>query len=156
MGKNGALELVHQAALRSKSGNKFTAWREVTPLHNALVDAMVQANLHLIVTMRAKTEHIIETDDRGRQVPRKIGVAPIQRDGLEFEFDVVADMDPHRLEVSLQGTVRPQPEVKRTPMFCRIAQASRGRRRLVFFRLTGTRSSLFLGLTSLVTKTNRL
>lgn len=72
-----------QAALRSKSGNKFTAWREVTPLHNALVDGMAQANLHLIVTMRAKTEYIIETDDRGRQVPRKIGMAPIQRDGLE-------------------------------------------------------------------------
>lgn len=94
MGKEGALELVDRAAKRSQSGNTFTAWREVTPLHNALVDAILQSGCHIIATMRAKTEYVIDKDERtGKMTPRKVGLAPIQRDGLEYEFDVVADMD---------------------------------------------------------------
>ena len=42
--------------------------------------------------MRAKTEYVIQ-EVNGKQVPKKIGMAPIQRDGVEYEFDVVADMD---------------------------------------------------------------
>src|SRR5690606_41605508 len=73
--------------------NPFAAWREVTPMHNALVDAMVRCKCHLIVTMRAKTEYVVEKDDKtGKTTPRKVGLAPIQRDGLEYEFDIVADM----------------------------------------------------------------
>jgi DNA polymerase III delta prime subunit len=97
-GKDGALELVDKAAkrlaavYRSGKEDSFAAWREVTPIHNALVDAMVQSRLHLIVTMRTKTEYVVETKD-GKTAPRKIGLAPIQRDGLEYEFDVFADLD---------------------------------------------------------------
>ncbi len=93
MGKDGALELVDQAAKRSKSGNSFAAWREVTPKHNALVDAMLGAKLHVIATMRAKTEWVVVENDKGRKEPKKLGLAPIQRDGLEYEFDVVGDLD---------------------------------------------------------------
>lgn len=93
MGKDGALELVDRAAKRSQSNNTFFAWREVTPLHNALVEAILAARMHVIVTMRAKTEYVVETNEKGKQVPRKVGLAPVQRDGLEYEFDVVADMD---------------------------------------------------------------
>lgn len=94
MGKDGALEQVDKAAKRSQSGNNFAAWRDVTPMHNQLVDAMLHSRAHLGVTMRSKTEYVIEKDERtGKSVPRKIGTAPIQRDGLEYEFDVVADMD---------------------------------------------------------------
>lgn len=93
MGKDGALELVDNAAARSQSKNTFTAWRDVTPLHNRLVDAILQYPGHVIVTMRAKSEYVMETNDRGKTAPRKVGLAPIQRDGLEYEFDLVADMD---------------------------------------------------------------
>lgn len=92
MGKDGALEQVDRAQKRSQSGNSFAAWRDVTPMHNRLVDAMIQARLHIIATMRAKTEYVVETNERGKQVPRKVGMAPVQRDGLEYEFDVVGDM----------------------------------------------------------------
>jgi hypothetical protein len=93
MGKGGALEMVDEAAKRSKSGNSFWAWREVTPEHNALVDAMVRSRCHVIATMRSKTEYVIEAGPNGKQTPRKVGLAPVQRDGMEFEFDVVGDMD---------------------------------------------------------------
>jgi hypothetical protein len=94
MGKDGALEQVDKVSARTQSKNNFTAWREVTPLHNALVDAILQSRLHVIVTMRTKTEYVMEKDERsGKTAPRKIGLAPVQRDGLEYEFDVVADLD---------------------------------------------------------------
>lgn len=101
MGKDGALEQVDRAAKRSQSGNSFAAWRDVTPKHNALVDAMLASTCHLIVTMRAKTEYVMETNSRGKQEPRKIGLAPIQRDGMEYEFDVVGDITlDHELIIS--------------------------------------------------------
>lgn len=93
MGKDGALELKDKATARSRSGNSFDAWREVTPLHNALVEAMIASRLHLIATLRSKTEYVVETDERGKSKPRKIGLAPVQRDGLEYEFDVYGELD---------------------------------------------------------------
>lgn len=92
MGKDGALEMVDKAAKRA-GGNSFAGWKDVTPLHNRLIDTMLGAKLHIIVTMRSKTEYVITEDDRGKKVPRKIGLAPVQRDGMEYEFDIVGDLD---------------------------------------------------------------
>lgn len=91
-GKQGALELVDQAAKRSQSGSTFNAWRDVTPLHNALVDSILSTKAHVIATMRAKTEYVLETNERGRQVPKRVGMAPVMRDGISFEFDICGDM----------------------------------------------------------------
>lgn len=91
MGKGGALEQVDKAAKRA-SGNSFAAWRDVTPMHNRLVDSMISASAHVIATMRTKVDWVIEEDSRGKKVPKKIGLAPVQRDGLDYEFDVVGDM----------------------------------------------------------------
>ncbi len=94
VGKDGALEQVDKAVRRTQSGNNFGAWRDVTPQHNAMVDAMISSKCHIIGTMRAKTEYVQEKDPKtGRTTIRKVGMAPIQRDGLEYEFDVVADLD---------------------------------------------------------------
>ncbi len=99
-GRGGALELVDQASARTR-GNSFAAWRDVTPLHNALIDAILAYPGHVIATMRAKTEYVLEEDARGKKTPRKIGLAPVQRDGMEYEFDVVADIDhEHRFIVT--------------------------------------------------------
>lgn len=100
-GKDGALELVDRARARQKSDNSFIAWRDVTPMHNTMVDALVSTPYHIIVTMRTKTEYVLEENERGKKVPRKVGMQPVQRDGLEYEFDVVGDMDQdHRLVIS--------------------------------------------------------
>lgn len=92
-GTGGVLDLVDEAAKRSKSGNTYTAWKEGTPIHNKLIDAIVQSGIHIIVTMRSKTEYVLTTNDKGRQMPQKVGMAPVQRDNTEYEFDVVFDMD---------------------------------------------------------------
>jgi len=101
MGKDGALELVDRAAARSKSGNSFGAWREVTPQHNAMVEAIITSPCHVICTMRSKTEYVQDKDERGKTVIRKVGLQPVQRDGMEYEFDVVGDIDhDHKLVVT--------------------------------------------------------
>ncbi|MBV9865490.1 MAG: ATP-binding protein [Abitibacteriaceae bacterium] len=93
-GKEGALEQVDRVAKRQQTNNTFGAWRDVTPLHNAMVDTIIASRLHIIATMRAKTEYVQEKNDKtGRTTVRKVGMAPVQRDGLEYEFDVVADLD---------------------------------------------------------------
>jgi energy-coupling factor transporter ATP-binding protein EcfA2 len=96
MGAGGALEMVDQIAKRSQSKNSFTAWRDVTPEHNRLVAALVGCSMHLIVTMRSKMEYVLEDVDVGGgktvKQPRKVGLAPVQREGLEYEFDVVGDI----------------------------------------------------------------
>ncbi|MGV0785193.1 ATP-binding protein [Mycolicibacterium sp. XJ775] len=90
MGVDGMLE---QADRRAKGGNSFSGWKEVRPEERRMIDALVAYPGHVIVTMRSKTEFVIEENDRGKKVPRKVGLKPEQRDGIEYEFDVVGDMD---------------------------------------------------------------
>lgn len=89
-GKGGILEFVDRAAKRS-GGGTFSGWRDATPLHNQLVDAILGAKLHVICTLRSKVEHVIEQVN-GRTQVRKVGLQPVQRDGLEYEFTVVGDV----------------------------------------------------------------
>lgn len=97
-GKGGLLEQVDNA--KGSQANKFTAWRDVTPQHHEFIDAMLTSPLHIIATMRAKTDYILEEDEKGRKVPKKIGMAPVQRDGMEYEFTIVGDLDGATLRVS--------------------------------------------------------
>lgn len=103
-GEGGTLELVDNVADRSFGGNRFAGWKEGTPAQRGLLDAIVHAPCHVIVTMRSKMEYVMDqTDDgngRNRTTPRKVGLKPVQRDDVEYEFTVVADMDlEHRLMV---------------------------------------------------------
>ena len=99
-GSGGALELADKGALKY-SGNRFAAWRDVTPLHNQLIEAMLSSPAHVIATMRSKMEYIQTQDSKGKTIIRKVGMAPIQRDGMEYEFDIVGDLDiDHNLIIS--------------------------------------------------------
>ncbi|RLA96197.1 MAG: AAA family ATPase [Deltaproteobacteria bacterium] len=89
-GEGGILEM-HDKYAKTK-GNSFTAWREVTPTHNALVEAMLQSEMHIIATMRSKQEYIMTTDDKGKTAIKKVGMAPIQRDGMEYEFTLFLEL----------------------------------------------------------------
>jgi hypothetical protein len=111
IGKDGALEQVDKAAERG-SGNSFTAWRTVTPKHNKLVEAMVACKTHLIATIRSKMEYVQEKNEKtGKTEIRKVGLAAIQRDGLEYEFTLVGDIDlQNNLKISktrLNGVIMP-------------------------------------------------
>lgn len=92
-GTGGMLDVVEEIAKRMKSPNSFAAWKDATPVQNALIDGILHAPLHVIATMRSKQEYVLQDNGRGQQVPRKVGMAPQQRDGFEYEFDVFLDMD---------------------------------------------------------------
>lgn len=118
-GEGGALDMVDAASARSQSKNSYFAWREVTPLHRKLVDAMLQSKCHIIATMRSRTEYVVEEIERNghkMQVPRKIGMAPIQRQGMEYEFTIVGDMDlEHNLVISKSRMATLADAVKKKP-----------------------------------------
>jgi hypothetical protein len=90
-GKGGILEFVDNAGKRNQGGGNFGAWRDATPRHNSLVDAILGAPLHVICTLRSKVEYVVENVG-GRNQVRKVGLQPVQRDGLEYEFTVVGDV----------------------------------------------------------------
>lgn len=95
-GKDGILAYVD----KRKSGDpkqSMSAWGSATPIQNRLVEKLLTCNLHLIVTLRSKMEHLIEKDEHGKTTVRKIGLQPVQRDGIEFEFDVICDIDQDNL-----------------------------------------------------------
>jgi hypothetical protein len=97
VGAGGVLDM-HDTATRAQSkGNSFMAWRDVTPEHNALIDAMLACPFHLIVTMRSKTAYEMDNEG-GKNKPRKIGLAPVQREGMDYEFTTVFDL-------SLEGNI---------------------------------------------------
>ena len=76
MGEGGELDQVDAITARSKSNNSFAAWRHVSPMHNRMIDAMLAAPIHILVSMRVKTEWVLEKDERtGKTVPRKVGLA---------------------------------------------------------------------------------
>ena len=98
-GQGGILDLQSKAADTKYKGNNYAAWREVTPLQNQLVDALITSSCHIIATMRSKTEYIQAENERGRTEIRKVGLAPIQREGIDYEFGTVFDLSPNHLAV---------------------------------------------------------
>ena len=86
-------ELVDQETIRSRSANSFQAWGKISPIWQDLLQAMVTSKCHIIATIRSKIEWVLEEDSRGKKVPRKIGTKPEARDGTEYEFDVVLEID---------------------------------------------------------------
>jgi hypothetical protein len=115
-GKGGALEQAEQEKAKF-SGNKFAGWGVVTPFQNRLVDTILNYPTHLIATMRMKIEYALVTDDRGKQVPQKLGMGIIQRDSFEYEFDIIGQMDTdHNLVITktrcfeLDGFITKKPD----------------------------------------------
>jgi len=89
-GRGGILEEV------DKRGGKFDAWRHATPLQQKLVDALLTFPGHVICTMRSKMDYQVTTVERqGKRETKveKLGLAPVQRDDLPYEFDVWLDMN---------------------------------------------------------------
>ena len=94
MGSDGMLEQVDRAAKKSGGGNTFAGWKDMRPVERRMIDAMLAYPGHLIVTLRTKTEWVVEENDRGKKkVPKKIGLKAEQREGLEYEFTVVGTLD---------------------------------------------------------------
>ncbi len=92
-GINGVLEQVDQVSDRSRSKNHFTeGWKTLTPVHNRLIQRILASSAHVLFTLRAKVDWVIAENDRGKLEPKKVGMAPIQREGVDYEPDLFFDM----------------------------------------------------------------
>ena len=91
VGRDGALEFVDTAAKRNR--DNMGGWKEFRPHERLMVDEMISSSCHVICTMRTKTDYQDQVDSNGKKKRVKIGLAPVQRDGLEYEFDLVGYMD---------------------------------------------------------------
>jgi hypothetical protein len=83
--------MVDQIARAKYKGNSWSAWNDVTPRHRALLDAILHSSMHVIVTLRSKTE-TAQTEENGRKKVVKLGMKAEQRDGFEYEMTVVLDL----------------------------------------------------------------
>ncbi|WP_440216269.1 ATP-binding protein [Chromobacterium piscinae] len=90
-GVGGCLEMNDQLAKAKFKGNTWSAWSETTPRHRAFIDAILRSPMHVIATMRSKTE-TTQVEENGKKKVAKLGMKSEQRDGLEYEFTVVLDI----------------------------------------------------------------
>ena len=91
-GEGGILDIQGKVASTNKSGNSYAAWRQVTPLQNRLVECLLASPCHIIATMRSKTDYAMDKNERGYTEIRKVGLAPVQREGMDYEFGTVFDV----------------------------------------------------------------
>lgn len=92
-GSGGVLEIVDLAAKASRSGSSYNAWNEGSGRHRKFIDAMLQADCHVVATMRSKAAYVQDRNEKsGKTEIRKVGMAPEQRDGVEYEFTVLLDL----------------------------------------------------------------
>ena len=91
-GKGGCLQLHEEATAAMRVPNSFQAWATITPRHQAFIDSILKCKCHVISTIRAKSDYVM-TERNGKQVPTKVGLAPVTRDGFDFEMTVALDID---------------------------------------------------------------
>jgi hypothetical protein len=78
--------------IAGRNGNQWAAWRQGTPKQRDLVEALLGYSGHLLATMRSKTEWTTQTNEKGKTEPVRVGLAPEQGKGIEYEFDMLIEL----------------------------------------------------------------
>lgn len=101
--EGGILEMKDKIA--SQPGkNSYTAWNEAGREQNNLVNSILSVDCHIIITMRSKMEYAMQENARGKMEPVKVGLAPVQRENTEYEFDIVLNIDREHIAVASKDT----------------------------------------------------
>lgn len=87
-GPGGVIEISN-----NMPGNSFTNWGKLTPRHNRFIDTILQSSAHVICCGRAKQDYVLSENDRGKQVPTKVGLKAVTRDGFDYEMTLAFDID---------------------------------------------------------------
>lgn len=77
----------------SDPGKGFLNWDSIGRKQNKLIERIMASQMHIIATTRTKQAYTFSVNEKGKTVPTKVGLAPIQRDGLEYEFLLVLYLD---------------------------------------------------------------
>lgn len=113
VGRDGAIQIADENAIK---GNTFAGWKTATPLHDALFETILSSPCHVIATVRSKMDYVLQQNEHGKLEPIKVGLAPIQRDTVPYEFDVLLSMDQLHLGtvsgsrcIAIDGRTFPRP-----------------------------------------------
>lgn len=98
--------LDYKSKLDMRGGNSYTNWANAGAKFDSVLQAILVSKLHIICCMRSKMDYAIDTDERGKKSIRKVGLAPIMRDGIEFEFSLVLDLDMNHKAVASKDRTR--------------------------------------------------
>ena len=99
------LELLQEVELIARTkfgGNSWSAWSQGTSKQRSLIDAILNFPGHIIATMRAETNWTTQVNDRGKVEPVRIGEAPKQGKGIEYEFDMLMQLESNHSVVVLK------------------------------------------------------
>jgi hypothetical protein len=103
VGEGGILS--RKEELDARGGNIYTNWAKFTKEHESFKAAILNADAHIIATLRAKQDYVVEQNAQGKTAPRKVGLAPVQREGMEYEFSIVFELQmDHKAMVSKDRT----------------------------------------------------
>lgn len=108
-GTGGVLDIVNERTQNSRNKNSFNeGWggkEGGTALQNKMIDHILSSNCHVITTFRQKMEYVQERDDAGKIRITKLGVKPVQRDDLEYEFDITLKLNNDHTAEVIKNTV---------------------------------------------------
>lgn len=97
-GEGGVLDIKNEMDKKNPNG-KYTNWNDVGSIQNKMVNAYLTAPCHTITTLRSKMAYELQPDENGKMRPVKLGLAPVQRGDLEYEFDIVLMLNKdHRVD----------------------------------------------------------
>ena len=101
--EGGVLEI--KSEIENQSGKTgFSAWNEAGKIQNGLINSILSVPCHTIVTMRTKMAYAMEVNERGKTVPVKIGLEPVQRENAEYEFDLVLQLSREHIASASKDT----------------------------------------------------
>lgn len=101
--EGGVLDIKEQISKQSGK-NSYTAWFEAGKEQNNLVNTILAVDCHTIVTMRSKMDYAMQENEKGKLQPVKMGLAPIQREDTEYEFDIVLDIARNHVATASKDT----------------------------------------------------
>ena len=95
-----------QVQLTTKGDNTFQAWGKYKKENKKIIEKILLAPAHIIVTGRGKDEYVLEANSRGKMAPRKVGVGVQQDKDIEYEYMVtwMIDQDTHLAEAAKDNT----------------------------------------------------
>ncbi len=109
-------EYVLEAHALLPGNNSFTNWQKIGLRHKRFIQAILSSKAHVIVTTRTKQDYVLN-ERNGKMIPEKVGLKAVQREGLDFEFTLVFDLNMKNHAIASKdrtGLFSGQPEQKLT------------------------------------------
>ncbi len=78
------------------TGNSYTNWSKFTPRHQKFISKILQSEAHFICGIRSKQDYVL-AEKNGKMIPEKVGMKGIQRDGIDYEFTILFEVNINHL-----------------------------------------------------------